>query len=1165
MADVQGLPHFCPGCDERRSTYQNRRWVGPTETLSPLSPIRTMGVGYSRAAQILSGAILRGTEESKRKLVVFSDSRQDAAKTGPNLAMNHYEDVLRSQLLQSLLDCPDLDLARQATSDHDPSDEAVAEFRRLEATDRNIATALTTRQHLLTDDQAELLRNADWALRSPTLELLVDRTEARLVALGVNPAGPKPSFERDGELAWHDAYRWTGSGLQFEEAPTTDQQAFRHRLRGELKQNVLRNLFSGIGRDIESLGFGVPIPVDLPLTGPRRTALMRDVFEEIALAVLRILCLRLRFSEASREPAKSPGKLANDYLASVAERHSINADELRLDIAEALDVPTDDWLLRLNQVRVLPATAQLHPQPPWRSTADADGSVWIWHCGNCHRSHMQPAGGCCTACGGDLEPPAAEAPDDSDYFQSDYYRTIAEDDHGSFRLSSRELTGQISAADGGERQARFRGVHMANTVSEYDKLRAAEGIDVLSVTTTMEAGVDIGSLNLVALANIPPQRFNYQQRVGRAGRRTTPLSIALTVCRGTRTHDQHYFAHPEAITGDRPAPPFIAADNLDVATRAIRLAVLVDAFADMRRQLQQNFDPGHSTHGAFGMCGDWDQTTRPFLDGWLSTHEGDVRRTVMSLTRQTGIDEPGIAQLLAALEPPTLLAEIERIASDALGHLDLSQVLAERGLLPMYGMPTRQRLLYTDAPQNLGQVEEISIDRDAEIALSEFAPGGSIIRDGRRYMPIGLVEYEPGYPPRPVADPLGRRTLIGACTNCQHTTFEPDQDSVSCPTCGEPEPRWRIQDMCEPLGYRTPYGWAPDYDGSDRWNPGAGVARMVVQDEAPGSAHGNLETSGGKVELVSINPGPRLEGFEFHSAFGREWAGAIAPQAVDGACAVRSDLSLQAPTYAPQPPQIVSLGSRRVTDALLVSINSIPPGINLYPGETETAGVRAAWLSAAYLLREAAWRVHDAAPDEFVAGMRPIFGERSVVGQVYLTDSLVNGAGYARYFLEQTGLEELVDAAGMYIDDLTRHEGPDQKPCDGSCYACLRDYSNSRLHPLLDWRLATDLTHLLLGRDFKPRARDSHGERVANQFAVGMPSFEYTSIEGRPALVDHQTSLACLIAHPLEARSETWMGHSLAAPFARANMEFDRVTIRSWFDLYREPGAVAIALQEAVR
>ena len=93
----------------------------------------------------------------------------------------------------------------------------------------------------------------------------------------------------------------------------------------------------------------------------------------------------------------------------------------------------------------------------------------------------------------------------------------------------------------------------------------------------MEVGVDIGALRGVMMANMPPMRFNYQQRVGRAGRRGDPLALALTVCRG-RSHDDYYFDHPEKITGDPPPEPYIDLSRPEILRRVLASEVLRQAF-----------------------------------------------------------------------------------------------------------------------------------------------------------------------------------------------------------------------------------------------------------------------------------------------------------------------------------------------------------------------------------------------------------------------------------------------------------------------------------------------------------------------------------------------------------------------------------------------------------
>ena len=66
--------------------------------------------------------------------------------------------------------------------------------------------------------------------------------------------------------------------------------------------------------------------------------------------------------------------------------------------------------------------------------------------------------------------------------------------------------------------------------------------NILSSTTTLELGIDIGGLNAVFLSNVPPSNVNYMQRGGRAGRRADGSSIVVTFSRN-RGFDRDVFTH----------------------------------------------------------------------------------------------------------------------------------------------------------------------------------------------------------------------------------------------------------------------------------------------------------------------------------------------------------------------------------------------------------------------------------------------------------------------------------------------------------------------------------------------------------------------------------------------------------------------------------------------
>jgi hypothetical protein len=391
----------------------------------------------------------------------------------------------------------------------------------------------------------------------------------------------------------------------------------------------------------------------------------------------------------------------------------------------------------------------------------------------------------------------------------DYYVELTEHERAAyFRMNCEELTGQTDSADRPRRQRWFQEIFIS------DEIKKIRGIDLLSVTTTMEAGVDIGALNAVMMANMPPRRFNYQQRVGRAGRRAGGISLAVTFCRG-RSHDDFYFQRPESIAGDPTQAPYVDMRSEEIFKRVLTKEVLRSAFTDVLLG-QIGGDGGDNVHGEFGLAADWPRY-EPNIQQWLQNPRNAqaiiaVMGALAVETPWQGADDSNFRNEMLWFLQHNLIPKIREIAaSPAYTQEALSERLANAGLLPMFGFPTRVRLLFTFWPRQTRQwpPETGTVDRNLDIAISQFAPRSQTVKDKAVHTAAGVVSFRPtpggvlvenGFnPPLPDQNPR----LIGLCENCQAVIqFELSvSEPQTCKVCNETS--LRVLDTREPKGFFT--------------------------------------------------------------------------------------------------------------------------------------------------------------------------------------------------------------------------------------------------------------------------------------------------------------------------------------------------------------------------
>jgi Zn finger protein HypA/HybF involved in hydrogenase expression len=533
----------------------------------------------------------------------------------------------------------------------------------------------------------------------------------------------------------------------------------------------------------------------------------------------------------------------------------------------------------------------------------------LYRCPTCHRTTPHHINGYCISsnCLGKVEP-LSKAQVENLY---GYKRSLS---FAKLGMRTVEHTAQLELSE----------------LTKNEKLFIDGQINVLSSSTTMELGIDIGGITSIFLANCPPGPSNYLQRAGRAGRRSDRLAYVLTSARKVPL-DHYFFLHPDLFFTRKPHDPYVSLNSEKIVKRHLNSFIirsffnnLVETEPNLRKTLEKSSNPLASYGTVKDFFGFENIPLLPspiieYLLKWLQSKpiiEG-VDLLLAGTDMQIGFN---MLSYLADFyeffkeEHTKLHAYVDEINTEIINQVenekrqkvlefyresllktDIVSFLIDLSILPKYGFPTNVVSLNTvnKNPRLINlllrhTINRFRLQRSSDIAITEYAPGTQIIAGKHLIKSRGLSFSSflggEGFSSNSSIEQRG----FVECATCNHFYIvPPTAEQMVCPVCGAPAYRKAPIDD-ESLELKTnhirygylPKGFRVDYQEDQPYAP-----NKIDKDTLATAFYADLQTqpesfiqiipdilriaSTQSATFYALNKGPGQQGYSICLSCGR--------------------------------------------------------------------------------------------------------------------------------------------------------------------------------------------------------------------------------------------------------------------------------------------------------